>query len=293
MLAALHPKLKEVKDSMKVFIATDVEGVMGVVTRDYSFSTRPKYGAARKWLTAELNAAIEGARKAGGTEFVVLDSHGYCTNVIPEELDEDALLITGMPGMTTIAAIQGIDASYDAAGFIGYHGREGSEIAVLDHTAYAETVAAVYINDKLVGEDGLVGGFLGYHGVPVVFAAGDQAFEEQIKELVPNVAFARTKTAISRNSAINPHPKRAAAMILEAAEDGVSRKDEIEPIVFSSPITLKVVFHKPVMAQLAEWVPGVEKVDARILSFTHDDYKVVHGAFSAMAALSGEVRRMN
>jgi D-aminopeptidase len=47
------------------------------------------------------------------------------------------------------------------------------------------------------------------------------------------------------------------------------------------------------MAQLAEWVPGVEKVDARILSFTHDDYKVVHGAVSAMAALSGEVRRMN
>jgi D-amino peptidase len=110
---------------------------------------------------------------------------------------------------------------------------------------------------------------------------------------VPNIAFARTKTAISRYSAINPHPKRAAAMIREAAEDGVSRRNEIEPIVFSSPITLKIVFHKPVMAQLAEWVPGVEKVDGRTLSFTHDDYKVVHGAVSAMAALSGEVRRMN
>jgi D-amino peptidase len=278
---------------MRIFVATDMEGTMGVVNREHVHSAKPGYGAGRKWLTAEINAAIQGARKAGGTEFVVLDSHGYCTNVLPEELDEDALLITGMPGMTTIAAIQGIDGSYDAAGFIGYHAREGSEIAVLDHSAYSETFAAIYINDMEIGEYGLVGGFMGHYGVPVVFAAGDQAFEEQIKELVPNIAFARTKTAISRYSAINPHPKRAAAMIREAAEDGVSRRKEIEPIVFSSPITLKIVFHKPVMAQLAEWVPGVEKVDGRTLSFTHDDYKVVHGAFSAMAALSGEVRRMN
>jgi D-amino peptidase len=278
---------------MKIFIATDLEGTVGVVTREHTGPPKAGYGAARRWLTTEINAAIQGARKAGGTEFVVLDSHGYCTNVLPDDLDEDALLISGMAGMTTIGAIQGIDASYDAAGFIGYHAREGSEFATLCHSAYSETFAAIYMNDMEVGESGLVGGFMGYYGVPVVFAAGDQAFEEQIKELVPNIAFARTKTAVSQYSAINVHPKRAAAMILEAAEDGVSRKDKIEPIVFSPPITVKIVFHKPVMAQLAEWVPGVEKVDARILSFTHDDYKVVHGAVSAMAALSGEVRRMN
>jgi len=277
---------------LKIFIATDLEGTAGVVNREQTRPGKSGYDAACRLLAAEINAAIEGARKAGGTEFVVLDSHHYCTNVPPDELDEDALLIAGMAGMTTVGAVQGIDASYDAAGFIGYHAREGSEIAVLDCSGYTETVAAVYINDKEVGEYGTVGSFLGYYGVPVVFAAGDQALEEQIKELVPNIAFARTKTALSRYSAINVHPKRAAAMILEAAEDGVSRKNEVEPIVFSSPITLEVVFYKPVMAQLAEWVPGVEKVDARTLSFTHDDYRVVHGAFAAMAALSGEVRRM-
>jgi D-amino peptidase len=278
---------------MKIFIATDLEGTVGVVSREYTHSSRAGYAAARRWLTAEINAAIQGARKAGATEYVVLDSHGYCTNVLPDDLDEEALLITGMGGMTTIAAVQGIDASYDAAGLIGYHAREGSEIACLDHSAYSETFAAIYINDYEVGEYGLVGGFLGYYGVPVVFAAGDQSFEAQMKELVPNIAFTVTKTALSRYSAINVHPNRAAEMIREAAADGISRRNEIEPIVFSPPITVKIVFHKPLMAQLAEWVPGVKKLDACTLSFTHDDYRVVHGAVSAMAALSGESRRMN
>ena len=278
---------------MKIFIATDLEGTVGVVTREYTHSKRGGYGAARHWLTAEINAAIAGARKAGGTEFVVLDSHAYCTNVLPDDLDEEALLITGMAGMTTIAAIQGIDASYDASGFIGYHAREGSEFANLDHSAYSETFSAIFVNDMEIGEYGLVGGFLGYHGVPVVFAAGDQTFEAQIRELVPNIGFAVTKTALSRYSAINVHPKKAAQMIQDAAEDGVSRRSEIEPIVFRAPITAKIVFHKPFMAQLAQWVPGVQKVDARTLSYTHDDYRVVHGAISAMASLSGESRNMN
>lgn len=277
---------------MKIFIATDMEGTIGVTTKEYTTSARGGYGAGRRWLTMEINAAIAGARRAGGTEFVVVDSHAYCTNVLPDDLDEEALLITGMAGMTTIAAIQGVDASYDASGFIGYHAREGSEYGNLSHSAYSETFSAIWINDMEVGEYGLAGGFLGYYGVPVVFAAGDQAFEAQIKELVPNIGFAVTKTALSQYSAINVHPKKAAQMIQDAAADGVSRRSQIEPIVFESPITVKIVFHKPFMAQLAEWVPGVEKVDARTLSFTDDDYRVVHGAVSAMASLSGESRNM-
>ncbi|HBY93213.1 MAG TPA: peptidase M55 [Chloroflexi bacterium] len=277
---------------MKVYIATDMEGTVGVVNRQHTHSGKPEHPAARRWLTNEVNAAIAGAKKAGADEFVVLDSHGNCLNILADQLDEDALLIAGYPGMTTIGAITGVDDTFDAAGFIGFHAREGTEIAVLDHTAYSETVARVVINDHEVGEYGVVGAYIGMYGVPVVFAAGDQAFEAQIKDLIPNIAYARTKTAVSRYSAINVHPNRAAAMVRDAAEDGVSRRDEIEPITFKAPITMKVTFHQPVMSQLAEWVPGVKRVDSRTLSFTADDYKVVHGAFSSMCALSGEVRRI-
>ena len=81
-------------------------------------------------------------------------------------------------------------------------------------------------------------------------------------------------------------------MISEAAADGITRRGEIEPIVFASPITIKMEFHQPIMSELAEWVPGVERVNAETLSFTHDDYKVVYGAFVAMGALAGSVRWM-
>ena len=48
-------------DPLKVFISVDMEGVSGVVDRDQTSATGHDYERFRKLMTAEANAAIDGA----------------------------------------------------------------------------------------------------------------------------------------------------------------------------------------------------------------------------------------
>ena len=50
---------------MKVFISADIEGIACVVSRDDGKLEGVEYERARKWMTGEVNAAIEGALEAG------------------------------------------------------------------------------------------------------------------------------------------------------------------------------------------------------------------------------------
>jgi D-amino peptidase len=70
--------------------------------------------------------------------------------------------------------MQGIDESVDGVFFIGYHARNGTPNAVLDHTWSSKTVANVWLTDILTGEYGLNAALAGHFGVSVIMATGDQ-----------------------------------------------------------------------------------------------------------------------
>ena len=63
---------------MRVYISVDMEGVAGVVHEDQTNPTDPRcaaeYARFRKLMTAEANAAIQGALDAGATRVLVNDS---------------------------------------------------------------------------------------------------------------------------------------------------------------------------------------------------------------------------
>src|SRR5262249_31429290 len=61
---------------MKVFIAVDMEGATGVAHREHLLPGGNDYERARKWLTGDVNAAVEGAVAAGATDVYVNDGHG-------------------------------------------------------------------------------------------------------------------------------------------------------------------------------------------------------------------------
>ena len=70
-------------------------------------------------MTNEVLAAIEGARAAGATEFLVSDSHGNGENLLIERFPKDVQIVRSWP--RPLAMMQGIDASFDAILFVGYH----------------------------------------------------------------------------------------------------------------------------------------------------------------------------
>ncbi|HJM75103.1 MAG TPA: M55 family metallopeptidase, partial [Dehalococcoidia bacterium] len=115
-----------------VMISVDMEGVAGVVHTDHTRRDGLDYSLARSLMTGEANAAIAGAFDAGAETVVVNDSHGTMRNLLPEELDPRAMLISGSP--KPLLMMQGVDEpKIEAALCIGYHPRANSP-GVLDHT---------------------------------------------------------------------------------------------------------------------------------------------------------------
>jgi D-amino peptidase len=80
---------------MRVLISADAEGVTGVTNTTELLFGKPHWEWMRGMMTADVNAAIEGAFAGGATEVVVNDSHWTMTNVLIEQLDPRADLIKG------------------------------------------------------------------------------------------------------------------------------------------------------------------------------------------------------
>ena len=254
---------------LKVFISVDMEGVSGVVTSDQTSAGGADYNRFRRLMTEEANAAIDGARDAGATEIVVNDSHGSMRNLLIEELRSSAELISS--NIKPMGMMQGIDSSFDAVIFVGYHAKAGSAVGVLAHTG-SGTVADLRINGRSVGEAGMNTLAAGALGVPVVMVTGDQEAVAQSRDLVPNIEGVQVKEAIATTAARSLHPGIARERIRAAAKRALERLSEFKPVKPSTPATFEVRFSQTVLADVAEQIPTVKRVDAHTVSYQAGDY---------------------
>src|SRR5690242_11196230 len=92
---------------LKVYVSADMEGVAGVVSSDQLGPTSFEYERFRTFMTNEVLAAIEGARAAGATEFVVSDSHGNAENLLIDRFPREVQIVRGFP--RPLAMMEGID----------------------------------------------------------------------------------------------------------------------------------------------------------------------------------------
>ena len=269
---------------MKVFISCDIEGVSGVVSSATQTSPEGKdYGRARELMTAEANAAIAGALKAGATEIVVNDSHGPMTNILIEKLDPAATLVTGAP--KPLSMMQGIGPDFQAVMFVGYHSMMGTS-GVLSHTISGASVANIWVNGIPVGETGINAGIAGYFGVPVVLVTGDDEVSKEARTLLPGVRTATVKWAVTRQSARCLPPAKARQLIEEEAEKALRDLASAKAWLPSSPVTFKIEFKDSGLAENAARMPHAEVLDPRTVSFTADDYLTAFKGLRAMIALS-------
>jgi len=257
---------------LKVYISIDMEGISGIV--DWSqvdFRRRPQeYEACRRLMVGDLNAAIEGVLEAGADEVVVADSHGRMSNLPPEEVHEAAVLIRGSPRPWMM--MEGIDESFDAALYVGYHSMKGTERGVLCHTISGRVVDAIYINGVEMGEFGLNAALAGWHGVPSIFISGDQAVVEEARRLVPNIRGAVVKWGVSRYAARCLHPAKARRLIREKASEALKALGEFKPFRVDEPVEVRMRFVTSTMADVAALIPYAERVDGRTIRMTFEDY---------------------
>jgi len=273
---------------MRVYISVDMEGIAGVVHEDQTNPVDPRcapeYARFRKLMTAEANAAIEGALEAGASQVLVNDSHWFMRNLLAEELNQAAVLVSGDPKRWSM--MEGIDGGFDAALCIGYHARAGTKNAVLDHT-YTDRVLEARLNGRPVGEFALNAALAGSFGVPVVLASGDNALAAEAKELLGDaVHCVVVKEAVSRHAAKSVAPAVACRLIRDAAADALRQKPLPRPYIVQAPISLEVDFQLTVMADRAELLPGVKRAGPRTIAYMHEDYRELFRAWRALYNLA-------
>ncbi|MGD2253735.1 MAG: M55 family metallopeptidase [Anaerolineales bacterium] len=254
---------------MKVYISVDMEGVACVTHGDHVKMEGGTYEVARKWTTGEANAAIEGAFEAGADEIVVADGHGSGRNLLPDELHPKVTLVQGTP--RPLGMMEGLDESFQAAFFIGYHARAGHATGVLAHSFWGAIVREVRLNGEAVSEAVFNAAVAGHFEVPVALIAGDDALAEEIEKKLPWVERVVTKWAVSRSAARNLTPAGAQQAIRTAAQAALKGIADKASYRLPAPIRLEVAFRRGVHAQLAGDIPGVERVDSITLSFTGSD----------------------
>lgn len=254
---------------LKVYISADMEGVAGVVTADQLGPAGFEYEKFRGFMTDEVNAAIDAARAAGATEILVSDSHGNGQNLLLEALPSDIMVIRSWP--RPLMMMEGIDATFDAAIFIGYHASTTNPRGVRAHTMSSANLAAVRLNGVAMPEAGINAAIAGQFGVPVVMISGDDAIVEEARGLLGDLEGAVVKWSLSFHSARTLLPKAAAELIGEKVRAALSRLGDFEPYVLESPIQAEVTFKSYRPAELLAYLPNVTRVDAHTIGFTGRD----------------------
>jgi D-amino peptidase len=257
------------QDGYRIYISVDMEGVVGVVTGDQLGPSGFEYGRARGWMTNEVLAAIEGARAAGATEFVISDSHGNGENLLLDRLPGDVTLIRSWP--RPLMMMEGIDETFDAAIFIGYHSSTNNPAGVRAHTMSSGRLAGVYLNGVAVPEAGINAAIAGHFGVPVIMISGDDAIAEESRALLGDIETAVVKWAISFHSARTLMPGAAYDLIREKVRTAIERIDDFDPYVLDGPITFDVTFKNYRPSEVLAYLPIVERTDSHSIRFVGKD----------------------
>ncbi|MDR6409667.1 M55 family metallopeptidase [Paraburkholderia terricola] len=254
---------------MKVLISADIEGVAGVFHPEQTRAGNGEYEAARRWMTLEANAAIEGAFAGGATQVWVNDSHGGFRNLLPDLLDARAQVVLGKP--RTLGMMAGLEYGAALVFMIGYHAKSQTR-GILAHTINSFAFARVSLNGVEVGEAGLYGALAEEYGARVALLSGDDVFAEETAPRFPGARFVVTKSATGHASGVTQSPANARDAIGTAARE-VVRQHLAEghaphaTRAGAKPVECELRVQTTALADLfCQW-PTLTRVDAVTLRF--------------------------
>jgi D-amino peptidase len=220
-------------------------------------------------MTNEVVAAIEAAREAGATEIVVSDSHGNGENLLIERLPADIELVRAWP--RPLMMMEGIDQTFDAAIFIGYHSSTTNTAGVRAHTISSANLTAVRLNGVEMLEASINAAIAGDFGVPVVMISGDDAVVDEARTVIGDMEGAVVKWSLGFHSARTMMPEPAYALIRERVRAALGRLDDFRPYTLEGPLELEISFKNYMPAELMAYLPNVERVDAHTIRFVGRD----------------------
>ena len=254
---------------LKIYISVDMEGVAGVVTADQLIPGGFEYERFRRFMTDEAVAAVRGAQAAGATEVVVSDSHGNGESLMIELFPKDVKIVRSWPRHGEMMA--GLDSTFAAALFVGYHASTTNPKGVRAHTISSAHFTRVALNGTAVTEAELNAAYAGAMGVPVVFISGDDVAVSEVTGRLGSMQSVVTKKSLGFHSAETLTPAAACDLIYQGALAAVTHRDQRKPYVVSTPVTLEISFKSYTTAEIVSYLRSVERADSHSIRFVGRD----------------------
>jgi len=271
---------------MQVLVSADMEGATGVTWTDDCVPGTEPWQRMRRLFAGDVNACVAGLYAGGATAVLVNEAHSAQRNLLLEELDERATMLTGRH--KPLSMMQGIDSGVDGVVFLGYHAGAGQQ-GVLAHTYLTNSITGVWLDGEPAGEGGLNAALAAEHGVPVLLVTGDDCACAEAAVYAPDAERVAVKECVSRYAAICLPPARTAGMIAQAATAAMRRAGRGPQR--SAPHRIEVEFDAAHLADAAAVVPTVEQVGVRRVGFAAPDMTAAMRAFKIVTAIaSGAVQ---
>jgi D-amino peptidase len=234
-------------------------------------------------FTSDVNGAIAGLFDGGATEVLVNEAHATMRNLLLEDLDQRAEMITGRhKSFTMVEGIQSGDV--DGVVFLGYHAPAGSE-GVLAHTYLPNSITGVWIDGATASEGRLNAAVAAEYGTPVVLVTGDDKACEDAMLYAPEAKKVAVKDYVSRYAARCRPPARTFNDIREAASVATKLAVRHAPATDAGPYTVEVEVDATQLADFAAMVPTVERIGERRISYTTTSAREMLRCFKAVTTL--------
>ncbi len=255
---------------MKVFISVDIEGINGVCNWDETETDKSNYEQFRQQLQREVNAACEGAIKAGATEILIKDAHDSARNLRTLDLPECAKLLRGWVG-TPCSMMAGLDETFDAVMFVGYHSPSRSSGNPLSHTMNTTRVQHVKINGTIASEFTINSLYASTLNVPIAFLSGDLNLTHLVKDINSNITTVASKEGLG-GAVLSKHPNITVQEIKENVEKAL-KQDLLNNIVkLPETFDIEIQYRHHTQALNASFYPGCKLIDSDKISFHADNY---------------------
>jgi len=263
---------------MKAFVMTDLEGVAGVVSFADQTSPETRYGEqAKRLLTGEVNACVQGLLESGAKDVAVLDGHG-AGGIVFEDIHPEARLIHGRP---LSGAWEESLQETDVALFVGQHAMAGTPRGNLNHTQDSKSITSYTLNGRPIGEIAQFALLAGSYGIPVIFLSGDEAACREAEDLIPGITTTAVKKGLGRNSAISMSAQKARALIQAGVAAAMTKHGAagIAPLRWAGPYVLEKKFFtaEPVerYRALARLDASIRVVDELTVQIRSDDIRSI------------------
>lgn len=254
---------------MKVYISADIEGVNSICSWDETEYGHSRYFEFKKQMTDEVRAAVVGAHLANASEIFVKDAHDSAMNLSISDLPEYVKLHRGWEGCIC-SMMAGLDESFDAVLFIGYHSPSRSDGNPLSHTLNTR-IHHIKINGEIVSEFDVNAYYAAYLNVPVAFLSGDLNLTEHVKAMNKNIEVVATKQGV-HGAVISKHPQITNQEITETVTKALSKDLSNNLVTLPDSFELEVQYRRHQDAYNASFFPGCKLVGTDRVVFKSNNY---------------------